>query len=174
MTYCSRQDPTAARCGAGRPCKAWRILHAARARNFASEYEPCYHGPTSAGLGRMLAELLDWGLVSEGRIAEECPGYAYALTRDGERTSAEAESLHKKEFDIVSKVVSDCRSACCLDMTVLSAASKVHRLAKTGRMTLPGAVRHVGRLGWILREENAARGAALLQKLGLAARLCGP
>lgn len=130
------------------------------------KYEPYYYGPTSAGLGQMLAKLVSFGFVSETKIVGEYAGYAYALTPDGEQMSEEPAKLHKKES--VSGLVSDCALECGLDILVLSAASKTHYMQAEG-MSLSEATEYTRRLRWIMREENASRGARLLQKLNLAA-----
>ena len=133
------------------------------------EYEPYYYGPTSAGLGQMLAKLVSFGFVSETKIVGEYAGYAYALTHDGEQMLEEPAKLHTTEYDSVSRLVSDCALECGLDILVLSAASKIRYLQAEEKMSLPEATDYTKRLKWIMREENASRGARLLQKLNLAA-----
>lgn len=144
------------------------LAHCTNPELHVPQYEPYYYGPFSAELGQMLAELVDYGFVNEKRLVDGHLGYAYTLTREGERMSDEVATTHKREFDSVSKLVSDCKSECGLDIPVLSAASKIHYLVKTkGAMNLSEAINHAANLKWIIKEENATKGAALLKKLKL-------
>lgn len=132
------------------------------------DYAPYYYGPFSAGLGQKLARLVSFGFVNETRLVGGYLGYAYALNVDGRKMSSNAKTRHGKEFANIRELVSECKQECDLDIPVLSAAAKIHYLAdKEGSMTLDEAVRHAKGLKWIIKEENATRGEALLRKLRL-------
>lgn len=133
------------------------------------QYAPYYYGPFSAGLGQMLAKLVSFGFVNENKIVGEHAGYAYALNADGEKMSDDAAREHEQEFADMSKLVSVCKRECDLDIPILSAASKIHYLIEArGSMSLLQAIKHAEGLQWIIKADNAAKGADLLKKLGLA------
>lgn len=133
-------------------------------------YTPHYYGPFSAGLGQVLANLASLGFVNENVVAGGYAGYAYALSRDGQRLSDDAQNENPKDFDDISRTVSVCKDHCGLDIPVLSAASKIHHLINAGeKMTLKEARAYAEELQWIAKTGNAQKGEFLLRKLNLVA-----
>ena len=134
-------------------------------------YYAHYYGPFSEDVAGGLARLWGFGYVHESSPTCDYPGYAYSLTKDGDRLGTKvAKDGNLDDYAKIKAVVQTCRDFCGLRQMPLAYAAKTHYVKR--RNNAPRA--DVGRIismackaGWDLTRDNVSTGQDLLCRLGL-------
>jgi len=135
-----------------------------------------YYGPFSSTVEREMEALVLSSLVEEkvqllgfaNQIGFAAKQYEYKLTPSGEERVRELTGLYPKDADLLSGLVQSLvEHAGKLDQRVLSAAAKVHYIARQeGRpVSVPDVPVSARQLGWDLTDEQVEQVVHLLDKL---------
>lgn len=134
-------------------------------------YYAHYYGPYSEGVAEGISRLWRFGCVHEDVPTSSHPGYAYSLTRDGERLGAEVSDGDMQEaYGEIKRIVHACREFCELRQAQMAYAAKIHYMRTYNNRPDADVDEIIGMgrtAGWSMTAENVRAGLRLLARLGL-------